>query len=78
MLPESPALTTSDFPHRDEWSKENLPDILFYITPPTSPYASQRVLPLFENGIPVRSERDVPIRDFEILPRHISVDVEGK
>lgn len=75
-----PSLMTSEFPHKDEWSEENLPDILFYVFPPQSQYEGQEVRYLLdENGKEIYPDHggNHPIRDFEILPRHISLKVEG-
>ncbi|KAG9777748.1 hypothetical protein ABEF93_006582 [Exophiala dermatitidis] len=76
-LPYSPALVTSDFPHKYEWSKENLPAVLFYLVPPPSPHSDKPIVMLFENGKPVLNAEGAQLRDFEVLPRQISVDVEG-
>jgi hypothetical protein len=78
-MPYTLSLVTSDFPHKDEWSEIDLPDILFYIQPPPSRYDGVKVEDLIEDGAPVAS--DAPdghnIRQFEILPRNISLDVPG-
>lgn len=78
-MPYTLSLVTSDFPHKAEWSETDLPDILFYIQPPTSQYEGVKVEDLIEDGEPVVS--DAPdghnIRHFEILPRNISLDVPG-
>ncbi|EXJ91335.1 hypothetical protein A1O1_04447 [Capronia coronata CBS 617.96] len=76
-LPYSPALVTSDFPHKHEWSKDNLPEILFYLVPPISRFSDMKVELLVEDGQRVLGDRGAPLRRFEILPRHISVDVEA-
>ena len=77
-MPESDALKTSSFPHDNEWSEDNLPDILFYIKPPKSEYEGQAVGLLKENGEVVKvGKQQKPLRDFPILPRHISLEVPG-
>ena len=76
--PENMALTTSSFPNSDEWSLENLPEILFYLKLPKSEYEGQPIELLEENGKVVKVGKDgKPLRAFPILPRHISVEVEG-
>ncbi|EXJ93122.1 hypothetical protein A1O3_01679 [Capronia epimyces CBS 606.96] len=77
ILPFSPALYTSDFPHKSVWSKENLPEVLLYLEPPPSRYSGIKVEPLLDNGVPVLGDGGTPLRALEVLPRHISVDVEG-
>lgn len=78
-MPYTLSLVTSDFPGKAEWSEIDLPDILFYIHPPTSQYEGVKVENLIEDGEHVVS--DAPdghyIRQFEILPRNISLDVPG-
>jgi hypothetical protein len=76
-MPYTLSLVTSDFPHRAEWSEINLPDILFYIQPPVSEYEAAKVEYLTEDGEFVMSDDGRKIRKFEILPRHISLDVPG-
>ena len=76
-MPFTRSLETSDFPHKDEWSADNLPAILFYITVPESKYANLPVQDLVEDGKIIKSDEDNTVRDFEILPRHISLDVPG-
>jgi len=78
VLPYSPALVTTEFPHCYEWSEENLPEILFYLVLPPSKYTDIKVPFLEENGKIVLNDERKPIRAFEVLPRHISLDVEGK
>lgn len=75
-MPYSKALTTSSFPNDQVWSEDNLPDILFYIKPPTSEYEGQPVLPLKKNGKIVKVGGKA-VRDFPILPRRISLEVPG-
>ncbi|KAF7514381.1 hypothetical protein GJ744_000151 [Endocarpon pusillum] len=79
--PESVALITSSFPGSsgpDKWSLENLPEILFYLKVPKSQYEGQPVELLKEDGKVVKVGEDgKPLRAFPVLPRHISVDVEG-
>ncbi|ERF70085.1 hypothetical protein EPUS_00272 [Endocarpon pusillum Z07020] len=75
---ETLALTTSSFPNSDKWSLENLPEILFYLKLPKSEYEGQPIELLEEDGKVVRVGKDEkPLRAFPILPRHISVEVEG-
>ena len=75
---EKMALTTSPFPNSDKWSLEYLPEILFYLKLPKSKYEGQPVELLKENGKVVTvGEEEKPLRAFPILPRHISVEVEG-
>ena len=78
-MPRSLALETSDHPISRDWSSENLPLILFYLSPPQSQYQGQTVQYLHdqETNELIRSEEGNAIRDFEILPRYISVEVEG-
>jgi hypothetical protein len=78
-MPETPALETSDHPLSREWSSENLPEILFYLSPPPSQYQGQAVQYLRDQqtGEIILSEERNQIKDFEILPRYISVEVEG-
>ena len=77
-MPYTISLVTSDFPHKDEWSEENLPEILFYIICPESKYAGMKVeLLLGEDGQPVYNSESKPLRAFELLPRHISIEVPG-
>ncbi len=78
-MPYTPSLETTDFPHKDEWSENNLPEILFYIELPASIYEGLEKNPLLEDGKPVMSDGREPrhIRDFEVLPRNISLDVPG-
>ena len=76
-LPISQALVTSDFPHKNEWDNDNLPDILFYLVPPKSIHNTEKLQRISDNGQPVLNDKGRRIRDFEILPRHISVAVEG-
>lgn len=78
-MPTTPALVTSDHPMSREWSSENLPEILFFLNPPESKYATQSVQYLRDEvtGEIVLSEEGHQVRDFEILPRYISVEVEG-
>lgn len=78
-MPHTPALETSDHPMSREWSSENLPEILFYLTPPPSRFQGETVQYLRdeETGAIVLSEEGHHIKDFEILPRYISVEVEG-
>ncbi len=73
----SQALVTSDFPHKNEWDNDNLPDILFYLVPPKSIHNTEKLQRISDNGQPVLNDKGRRIRDFEILPRHISVAVEG-
>lgn len=77
VMPYSDALVTTPFPHSDEWSEENLPEILFYIKPPRSPYQGQAVQPLMEEGKPVMAQNGNQLRDLPVLPRRISLDVPG-
>jgi hypothetical protein len=78
VMPYSEALITSSFPHSDEWSESNLPEILFYIKPPKSEYEGQPVGFVKENGATVKvGEQNKPLRDFSILPRRISLEVPG-
>ena len=78
VLPHSDALVTSSFPHCDEWSEANLPEILFYIKPPKSEYEGQPVGFVEENGESVKvGGNNKPLRDFPILPRRISLEVPG-
>ena len=78
-MPYTLSLVTSDFPHKAEWSEVDLPDILFYIQPPKSKYEGVKSNNLLEDGEPVAS--DAPdghnIRQFDVLPRNISLDVPG-
>jgi hypothetical protein len=69
VLPDSKAFRTSDFPNKDIWSKENLPDLLFYITLP----------PTVEKKKPKTFIRDdgVELKKFKVLPDYISIDTEG-
>jgi hypothetical protein len=78
-MPYTPALETSDHPMSREWSSENLPETLFYLTPPESRFAGQSVQFLRdeETGKIALSEEGNKVKDFEILPRYISVEVEG-
>lgn len=78
-MPYTPALETSDHPMSREWSSENLPEILFYLTTPKSRFSDAKVQYLRdeETGKVVLSEEGNKIKDFEILPRYISVEVEG-
>jgi hypothetical protein len=77
-MPYSEALITSPFPHSDEWSEDQLPEILFYIKPPKSEFEGQPVSFLQENGEVVKvGEYGKPMRDFPILPRRISLEVPG-
>jgi hypothetical protein len=78
-MPYTLSLVTSDFPHKSEWSQIDLPDILFYIQPPISEYEGVKVENLIEDGKPVASDATDGhiIRQFEILPRNISLDVPG-
>lgn len=78
-LPYTPALVTSDHPISRNWSTENLPEILFYLHPPTSQHEDQDVKYLMdeETGEIARSDENNEIKDFEILPRYISLEVEG-
>jgi hypothetical protein len=76
-MPYTLSLVTSDFPHKTEWSEINLPDILFYIQPPISEYEAVKVEYLTEDGEFVFSDDGCKIRKFEILPRHVSLDVPG-
>jgi hypothetical protein len=78
-MPYTLSLVTSDFVHKAAWSETDLPDILFYIQPPMSKYEGVKVEDLFENGAPVVSDASDRhnIRQFEILPRNISLDVPG-
>lgn len=78
-MPYTLSLVTSDYLHQAEWSEINLPDILFYIQPPISDYEGVKVEELIENGGPVVSDAADKhnIRQFEILPRNISLDVPG-
>lgn len=76
--PETMALTTSSFPNSDKWSLKNLPEILFYLKLPKSEYEGQPIELLEEDGKVVKVGKDEkPLRAFPILPRHISVEVEG-
>jgi hypothetical protein len=78
VMPYVKALETTPFPHSQEWSQDNLPDILFYLKPPKSKYEGQPVSFLKENGEPVKvAEHDKSVRDFPILPRRISLEVSG-
>lgn len=77
-MPYVEAFRTSSFPNSDKWSKDDLPEILLYLKPPKSKYAGQPVGLLKEDGKVVKvGGHGKPLRDFPILPRHISVDVEG-
>lgn len=71
------ALTTSPFPNSDKWSLDYLPEILFYLKPPESKYERQPVELLKENGKVVVNEDGKELRAFPILPRRISVEVQG-
>jgi hypothetical protein len=78
-LSRVPALKTSSHPFEDEWSEEKLPEILFYLIAPDSKYFGKPVRSLLDaSGQVILSDRRKPIRDFEVLPRHISLDVPGK
>jgi hypothetical protein len=78
VLPDIEALRTSPFPNSDIWSRENLPEILFYLKPPVSVYEKQPVEILREeNGSVKVGDHGRPVRDFPILPSHISCTVEG-
>jgi hypothetical protein len=78
IMPDLEADRTSSFPNSDKWSKDNLPEILLYIIPPVSEYEGQPVGFIQENGRAVKiGEHGKPLRDFPILPRHISCNVEG-
>src|SRR2546423_324380 len=72
-MPYTLSLVTSDFPHKTEWSEIDLPEILFYIQPPTSEYERVKIKDLIENGEAVVS--DAPdghnIRHFDILPTRL-------
>ena len=73
------SLTTTDFPHKSEWSEQHLPEILFYILTPPSDYEGLKVQILKdEDGHDVLSDEGHPVKDFEILPKRISLDVPGK
>lgn len=78
-MPYSPALETSYHPLSRNWSAEHLPEVLFYLVPPESKYKGQAVeyLKDDETGKTALSEEGDEIRDFEILPRYISIEVEG-
>lgn len=78
-MPYIASLVTSDFPHKAEWSESNLPDVLFYIELPKFEKECIKVADLIENGETVISDGPVPrnIREFDILPRNISLDVPG-
>jgi hypothetical protein len=71
VLPYSRALVTSDFPNRDVWSIDNLPEVLFYLQLPANPLHDVKPEPY------VRQDGR-ELRRFEVLPDYISVDVEGK
>ena len=64
------------------WSSEKLPEILFFLQPPVSRYINKPIRFLSQTGKPVLA-KDAnkkgahPIKDFDILPRHISLDVPG-
>jgi hypothetical protein len=78
ILPDIEALRTSPFPNSDKWSQENLPEILFYLKPPASVYEGQPVeLLRDDNGALKLGDHGKPVREFPILPRHISCTVEG-
>lgn len=75
-LPEE--LTNSAHPHSDEWSEEDLPEILFYLKPPKSEFEGKPVQLLKENGQLVKVwGENRPLKDFPILPRRIALDVPG-
>ncbi|RMD41405.1 hypothetical protein DV735_g3749, partial [Chaetothyriales sp. CBS 134920] len=71
QVPYSISLVTSEFPNDKVWSEEYLPPILFYLTPPPSPYEGQSV------GTFLR-EDGKRLRTYEVLPDRISVDVKGE
>ena len=65
------ALYTSNYPYKDAWSAENLPEVLFYLELPVNP---------LRDDVPdtfVRSD-GVELRKFDVLPDYIAVDVEGE
>ena len=70
-LPSSPALFTSDFPNKEVWSAEHLPEILFYLERPENPQLGSKPETIVR-------EDNVVLRKFEVLPDYISVDVEGE
>lgn len=79
QIPDLEVLTTTWFPHKDEWSADNLPDILFYLKPPKSEYED---LPIdwLRNGngdIVLAPPNNKQVRAFPILPDRISLEVEG-
>jgi hypothetical protein len=76
-MPPSASLITDPFPHCDEWSEENLPEILFYLKPPKSGYLGQSKRYLMENGKHVRGSNGQKLHDFPILPRRISLLIPG-
>jgi hypothetical protein len=76
-MPPSKALETSYFPHQEEWSEDNLPDILFYLKPPKSEYEGQPVSILLDDDGDVVWNDGKPLKDFPILPRQISLEVQG-
>ncbi|KAK5553150.1 hypothetical protein LTR46_008863 [Exophiala xenobiotica] len=76
-LPFSSALVTSYFPHKNEWNEDNLPDILFYLVPPKNINSTQTPQNITVFGKPLLDHGGRPIRDFDVLPRRISVNVDG-
>ncbi|RMZ78589.1 hypothetical protein DV738_g3774, partial [Chaetothyriales sp. CBS 135597] len=68
--PYSISLVTSEFPNDKIWSEENLPTILFYLTPPTSAYDGQAIHTFLRDD----GKR---LRSFEVLPDRISIDIKG-
>jgi len=78
-LPFTRALETSHHPISSTWSAKNLPEILFYLNPPASKYQGQVAHPLIdeETGKVALSDEGRQIKDYPILPRYISIEVEG-
>jgi hypothetical protein len=68
VLPPSKAFYTSDFPNKDIWSTDNLPELLFYLELP--PNATKK---------PKSFTRDdgVELKRFRVLPDYIAIDTEG-
>lgn len=78
-LPYSVALITSDHTDSSNWSVDNLPEILFYLHPPPSKHQGQNVNFLVddETGKVALSDDGGKIKNFPVLPRRISLEVEG-